>query len=96
MGTHGLRVTRIINTHAHIDHIGAVREIREKTGAKFYLHKTEVPFVEAYDQQCQMFGVRFGGQPEVAYGKVTPDMAQRIMQEHVTQEKIVDDYVIPA
>ncbi len=62
---HGLKIIRIINTHAHIDHIGAVQEIKEKTGVEFHLHETEKPLVEAYDQQCSMFGVRFGRKPEV-------------------------------
>ena len=48
------------------------------------------------DEWEPIIKVSVGGQPEVAYGKVTSDMAQRIMQEHVTQEMIVDDYVIPA
>lgn len=61
----GLKTSVIINTHAHIDHIGAVQEIKEETGVKFLLHKAELPFVEAYDQQCRMFGVSFGKQPSV-------------------------------
>jgi hydroxyacylglutathione hydrolase len=60
-----LNVTRIINTHAHIDHIGAVEAIRKAKGAKFLLHETEGPFVEGYDQQCRFFGVRFGDKPEI-------------------------------
>ncbi|NHN55532.1 MBL fold metallo-hydrolase [Calidifontibacter sp. DB0510] len=32
------RVTAILLTHAHDDHIGAVRELREATGAPAYLH----------------------------------------------------------
>jgi NADP-reducing hydrogenase subunit HndB len=40
--------------------------------------------------------VTVGGQPEVTYGKVTPDGAYRIMKEHVMTEKVVDAYVIPA
>jgi glyoxylase-like metal-dependent hydrolase (beta-lactamase superfamily II) len=32
---HGLRVTRIIATHAHWDHVGAVKPVREATGAPF-------------------------------------------------------------
>lgn len=61
----GLNVTKIINTHAHIDHIGAVEEIRQAKGAKFYIHKNEEPLVKAYDNQCQMFGVRFGSEPGI-------------------------------
>ena len=62
---HGLKVIKIINTHAHIDHLGAVQDVKDATGAGFYLHEAEVPLAEAYDQQCQMFGVRFGREPEV-------------------------------
>lgn len=40
--------------------------------------------------------VSVGGQPEVTYGKVTPEKAQRIMKEHVMQEKVVAEYLIPA
>ncbi|MFA6449376.1 MAG: MBL fold metallo-hydrolase, partial [bacterium] len=56
---------RIINSHAHIDHIGAVEAIRKAKSAKFLLHETEAPFVEGYDQQCRFFGVRFGDKPEI-------------------------------
>jgi len=48
------------------------------------------------DEWEPIIKVSVGGQPEVTYGKVTPQKAQRIMQEHVMQEKIVDDFVIPA
>ncbi len=61
----GLNVTKIINTHAHIDHIGAVEAIKQAKGAKFYIHKNEEPLVKAYDQQCRMFGVQFGSEPEI-------------------------------
>jgi len=62
---HKLNVTRIINTHAHIDHIGAVEAIRKAKNAKFLLHETEAPFVAGYDQQCSFFGVRFGDKPVI-------------------------------
>jgi NADP-reducing hydrogenase subunit HndB len=48
------------------------------------------------DEWEPIIKVSVGGQPEVTYGKVTPEKAQRIMKEHVMQEKIVDDFVIPA
>ena len=34
----GLTVDKIINTHAHLDHVMAVDPIRRATGAPFYLH----------------------------------------------------------
>ncbi|HMD88248.1 MAG TPA: (2Fe-2S) ferredoxin domain-containing protein [Anaerolineaceae bacterium] len=37
-----------------------------------------------------------GDQPKVTYGKVTPDVARKIMKDHVIGGKIVEDHVIPA
>jgi NADP-reducing hydrogenase subunit HndB len=37
-----------------------------------------------------------GGQPvRVTYGKVTPEAARRILQEHVVGGQVVTEYVIP-
>jgi NADP-reducing hydrogenase subunit HndB len=40
--------------------------------------------------------VTIGEQPKVIYGKVTPDIAERIMKEHVQAGKTVAKYVVPA
>lgn len=37
-----------------------------------------------------------GEQPKVTYGKVTPEIAARIIEEHIGQGKIVADHVINA
>ncbi|HZK43307.1 MAG TPA: MBL fold metallo-hydrolase [Syntrophomonadaceae bacterium] len=37
----GLKAIYIINTHGHIDHIGANREVKEATGAKIIIHKAD-------------------------------------------------------
>lgn len=36
-----------------------------------------------------------GDQPKVTYGKVTPDVARRIMKEHIVGGKLVEGFVIP-
>ena len=36
-----LSISLIVITHAHIDHVGALREVQEKTHAEFALHETE-------------------------------------------------------
>ena len=39
--------------------------------------------------------VVIGDQPKVTYGKVTPEVARRIMNEHVVKGNIVQDHVVP-
>jgi len=42
-----LQVRKIIGTHAHLDHILGVRDLREVTGAPFLLHRQEEPGLAA-------------------------------------------------
>ena len=37
----GLSISVIVITHAHIDHVGALREVRERTSAQFAIHEAE-------------------------------------------------------
>ena len=37
----GCTITKILLTHGHFDHVGAVADIAEKTGAKVYVHKED-------------------------------------------------------
>jgi len=39
--------------------------------------------------------VVIGDQSKITYGKVNPEVARRIMQEHVIDGKVVSDHVIP-
>ena len=41
----GVRVTAIVNTHGHCDHIGANRRLREVTGAQIAIHELEATFL---------------------------------------------------
>jgi hydroxyacylglutathione hydrolase len=38
----GVRVTKIVCSHAHLDHIMAARAIKERTGAPFLLHPADL------------------------------------------------------
>ncbi len=39
--------------------------------------------------------VAVGDEPKVTYGKVSPERARRIMQEHVRAGQVVSEFVIP-
>jgi glyoxylase-like metal-dependent hydrolase (beta-lactamase superfamily II) len=42
----GVRITRVVASHAHLDHIMAARAIVEATGAPFLLHQADLPIAE--------------------------------------------------
>jgi len=48
-----LTVTTIVATHGHPDHVGAVAFLKEKTGAPFAMHSSDVPLVKEWSA---MFG----------------------------------------
>ncbi|MBI3998033.1 MAG: MBL fold metallo-hydrolase [Armatimonadetes bacterium] len=51
----GLRVEAVVATHAHFDHIGAVRPLVEGTGAPFLLHEAELPALEVAAERALVF-----------------------------------------
>jgi len=42
---HRFRITKIINTHGHVDHIGGNRYFIKKTGAVLHIHKADYYFL---------------------------------------------------
>src|SRR5436305_4218252 len=42
----GVRITRVLASHAHLDHIMAARAIVEATGAPFLLHEADLPIAD--------------------------------------------------
>lgn len=59
----GVRARYLLHTHAHFDHIGALAELRAKTGADGLLHPADLPLYRALAQQYSAFGM--GPPPEV-------------------------------
>ena len=43
----GLDIKKIVLTHSHIDHIGALAEVKKATGAEIIIHVNEAPSLEA-------------------------------------------------
>lgn len=51
-----LKVSRIVCTHAHFDHVGAVTTLKEKTGAAVMLHKGDLDIYMRADKQGALWG----------------------------------------
>lgn len=53
-----LRATYLLHTHAHIDHIGDLGALRERTGGSGLLHPADVPLYRTLAMQAAWIGVR--------------------------------------
>ncbi len=61
----GLTLRRIINTHAHFDHVTGVEALKEATGVPFHLHPADLPILESFGRQLAYFGLPGGDPPTV-------------------------------
>ncbi len=59
---HRLTAKYLINTHAHFDHVGNCRELKEATGAEIWLHKADLPIYEMAPRQAALFAM-YGVKP---------------------------------
>lgn len=51
----GLTIERIINTHAHFDHVMAVNAVKHATGAPFALHKADLPILHDLTSRVRLW-----------------------------------------
>jgi glyoxylase-like metal-dependent hydrolase (beta-lactamase superfamily II) len=64
-----VKVTHILCTHGHFDHIGGVATVKAKTGAKFLIHRADLPFVKRAQQSALEWGMHVE-QPPIPDGYV--------------------------
>lgn len=59
-----LSVECIICTHGHFDHVGAVSELKQETGAEVLIHKEELEIYNAAKDMAAFWGYDFDPLPE--------------------------------
>lgn len=57
LSARNLRATHLLHTHAHIDHIGNLAGLRERTGAKGLLHPADLPLYKTLAIQATWIGL---------------------------------------
>ena len=61
----GLRVSHILLTHAHVDHVSGVAEAKRRLGSPIYLHRADQFLYDNAAQQGAMFGIAIEQPPPV-------------------------------
>jgi len=51
----GMKITKIVNTHTHIDHVAGVEKAKKELGVEFYLHPEEEPVLEALPEAAMRY-----------------------------------------
>jgi hydroxyacylglutathione hydrolase len=62
---HGLKVKAIVITHAHIDHIGGAKKLKERTGAPVYMNANDQELYDNLPKQAAWLGVQPPEQTDV-------------------------------
>ncbi len=60
---HGWILDKILLTHGHLDHVGAVAPLKERTGASIHIHPDDVDLMRTAGRQGAMFGLRIPTPP---------------------------------
>jgi hydroxyacylglutathione hydrolase len=53
----GLKLTQILITHAHIDHIGGALRLKRLTGAPILMNESDLPLLKIMEQQAGWLGI---------------------------------------
>ena len=62
---HHLTVKAIVITHAHIDHIGGARNLKQLTGAPVYMNERDQELYDNLDMQAAWLGIETPEQTEI-------------------------------
>jgi glyoxylase-like metal-dependent hydrolase (beta-lactamase superfamily II) len=82
----GLDVMHILLTHAHIDHITGVAQVKEALDVPVYLHKDDLPLYDHALDQGRMFGITIRQPPpvDIFYGLTSISFGDYEVRVHHT------------
>ena len=60
----GLKVRYIVNTHAHFDHVGANKLLKDATGAELLIHEADSGLLSTTANHARMFGMTAPSSPK--------------------------------
>ena len=90
----GLKITKIVNTHTHIDHVAGVQQAKEELGVPFYLHPEDEPVLQVLPEAAARFP-QFGNVrvPEIDVyieegDEIEVNIADRALILHVSDEEL--------
>ncbi len=53
----GLKITALLQTHAHLDHVFGSAFVKRKYSVKMFMHKKEIPVLGAVESRCELWGI---------------------------------------
>jgi len=59
----GIKVTYVINTHGHFDHVGCNRQLLEQTGAELLIHQGDQALLSMASRSAQKYGLKVEDSP---------------------------------
>lgn len=59
----GVRLEAIWVTHAHLDHVGGIAEVKRHFDVPIYLHRDDLPLYKLADRQAAAYGLPFETPP---------------------------------
>ncbi|KJR40546.1 metallo-beta-lactamase family protein [Candidatus Magnetoovum chiemensis] len=63
----GCNITKIVCTHTHFDHIGALPEVREAAGVGVYMHEADLPIYNSAKDMAAFWGHEIPHLPQPEY-----------------------------
>ncbi|MGW8311695.1 MAG: MBL fold metallo-hydrolase [Desulfuromonadales bacterium] len=59
----GMKISTVVNTHGHFDHIGANQRVIEATGAKLMLHAADLSLLQNARKHAEVYGLSVSPSP---------------------------------